>query len=118
MMDFNGTFEFHPSFNPPIRACCEETTQNPLTMPPNMMGLFCREVATLHFSFGYQQDHLTASYNLIQSEPFTTTKLALSYLLHRRMFHRGKYSTGAGVGSDRMNVICCELQILDGSYTS
>jgi len=40
-----------------------------------MMGMSCREVATLHFSFRYQQDHLTASFNLNQLEPFTKTKL-------------------------------------------
>jgi hypothetical protein len=44
-----------------------------------MMGMFGREAATLHFSIGYHQNHLTASINLNQLEPFTKTKL----ILHR-----------------------------------
>ncbi len=40
-----------------------------------MIGMFCREVATLDFSIAYHQDHLTASFNLNQLEPFTKTKL-------------------------------------------
>jgi hypothetical protein len=42
-----------------------------------MMGMFGREAATLHFSIGYHQDHLTASFNLNQLELFTKKKLTL-----------------------------------------
>jgi hypothetical protein len=53
-----------------------------------MMGMFGREAATLHFSTGYHQNHLTASFNLNQLELFTKKKLTL-FLLHRRMFPSG-----------------------------
>ena len=36
-----------------------------------MMGMFGREAATLHFSIGYHQNHLTASFNLNQLELYT-----------------------------------------------
>ena len=81
-----------------------------------MMGMFGRKVTTLHFPIGYHQDHLTESFNLNHLEPFTKTK-STRFLLHRRMFPSGKYSNGAGVASDRMNVICRELQMLFDSYT-
>jgi len=79
--------------------------------------MLCREVATLHFSIGYHQDHLTPSLNLNQLEPFTKTKLTLFYFLHRRRIHSGKFSNGAWVASDKMNVIYRVLQILFDSYT-
>ena len=49
-------------------------------MLPNMMGMFCWEVANLHLSIGYHQDHLASSFNLNQLEPFTKKKLTLFYL--------------------------------------
>jgi hypothetical protein len=78
--------------------------------------MFGREAATLHFFIGYHQNHLTASFNLNQLELFTKKKLTL-FLLHRRMFPSGKHSKGAGIASDRMNVICREFQMLFDSYT-
>jgi hypothetical protein len=88
-MDFNGIFDstFLLTLNK-VRASCEETTQNSLTMLPNMMGMFGREAATPHFSIGYHQNHFTASFNLNQLELFTKKKLT-RFLLHRRMFPSG-----------------------------
>ena len=88
LMDSNGTLDSTCLFLPSIRAACEETTQNFLTMLPNMMGMFGREAATLHFSIGYHQNHRTASFNLNQLELFTKKKFTL-FLLHRRMFPSG-----------------------------
>jgi hypothetical protein len=78
-MDLNGTLEFTHLLTPIlIWTSYEETAQNTLTMLPNTMGMFWQEVATLHFSNGYHQNHLTASFNLNQLEPFTKTKLILN----------------------------------------
>jgi len=74
-MDFDGILDStHLLTFILIWASCEDTAQYTLTMLSNMLGMFWQEVANLHFSIGYHQDHLTASFNLNQLEPFNQDK--------------------------------------------